>query len=347
MRFTWHNYSSKRYIVFIDYLSQLCRTEIPDFFSHFLMSLWKLVGTTLKFSSAYHPQTDDQTEVVNRSLGNLLRCLVSDNLKSWDLKLCQAEFAHNHAVNRSTGFSPFQVVYSNFPKGPLGLSIVPQPKKMVKRASNFVGELAECHRIVQERLMKASEKYKQSADKKRRSVDFKEGNLVYAVLTKDRFPIGAYNKLKARKIDPVEILKKINDDAYQLKLPNDVYTSDVFNVKHLIPYYEEEQSGEEDHLNSRTNSFQPGEDDAAPYKVGEENVYLNPHFSHESFFTNDLSDKSYHSNNIRIQPAFLKSLAPNDLTATSLTRIPQRPKPSSSHNDLSPPQRPNYQILKS
>jgi len=92
-----------------------------------------------------HPQTDGQTEVVNRSLGNLLRCLVSDNLKSWDLKLCQAEYPHNHAVNRSTGFSPFQVVYSNLPKGPLGLSIVPQPKKIVKRASDFVGELSECH----------------------------------------------------------------------------------------------------------------------------------------------------------------------------------------------------------
>jgi len=111
--------------------------------------------------------------------------------------------------------------------------------------------------------MKENEKYKQSADLKRRRVEFKEGDLVYAVLMKDRFPIGAYNKLKARKIGPVEILKKINDNVYQLKLLNDVYTSDVFNVKHLIPYYEEEQSSREDHLNSRTNSFQPGEDDAA------------------------------------------------------------------------------------
>jgi len=241
------------------------------FLSHFWMSLWKLIGTTLKFSSAYHPQTDGQTEVVNRSLENLLRCLVSDNLKSWDLKWCQAEFAHNHAVNRSTGFSPFQVVYSNLPKGPLELSIVPQPKKIVKQASDFVSELQNCHKVVQERLVKANEKYKRAADLKRRSVDFKEGDLVYAVLTKDRFPIGAYNKLKARKIGPVEILKKINDNAYQLKLPNDIYTSDMFNVKHLIPYYEEEQSGEEDHLNSRTNSFQPEEDDAAQDKDKQEN----------------------------------------------------------------------------
>ena len=95
------------------------------FLSHFWLSLWKMVGTKLNFSSVYHPQTDGQTEVVNSSLGNLLRCLVQDNLKSWDMKLCQAEFAHNHAVNRSTGYSPFQVVYSSLPKGPLDLTIVP------------------------------------------------------------------------------------------------------------------------------------------------------------------------------------------------------------------------------
>lgn len=66
-----------------------------------------MANTELNFSSAYHPQTDGQTEVVNRSLENLLRCSVGDHLRSWDVKLCVAEFAHNQAVNRSTGFSPF------------------------------------------------------------------------------------------------------------------------------------------------------------------------------------------------------------------------------------------------
>ena len=149
------------------------------------------------------------------------------------------------------------------PKGPLDLAMVPQPERMVKRASDFVNELQECHKIVHERLLKPNEKYKQSADKKRRSVDFREGDLVYAVLTKDRFPVGAYNKPKPRKIGPVKIVKRINENAYKLELPEDVYTSDVFNVKHLIPYYEDEQFTDEEFLNSRTNFSQPGEDDAA------------------------------------------------------------------------------------
>ena len=55
------------------------------FTSYFWRTLWSMLGTKLKFSTAYHPQTDGQTEVVNRSLRNLLRSLVGDNLTTWDL----------------------------------------------------------------------------------------------------------------------------------------------------------------------------------------------------------------------------------------------------------------------
>ena len=66
------------------------------------------MGTALKFSTTYHPQTDGQTEVINRSLGNLLRCLVGDKMTTWDEVL--SVFAFNNSVNRSTGLSPFEIV---------------------------------------------------------------------------------------------------------------------------------------------------------------------------------------------------------------------------------------------
>ena len=60
-------------------------------------------GTNLKLSSAFHPQTDGQTEVTKRSLGDLLSCLVGDKLGNWDLLLPTVEFSYNNSVNRSMG----------------------------------------------------------------------------------------------------------------------------------------------------------------------------------------------------------------------------------------------------
>jgi hypothetical protein len=89
-------------------------------------------------------------------------------------------------------------------------------------------------------------------------LEFEEGDFVQAVLTKDRFPVGEYNKLTGCKIGLVEIVKKINPNAYQLKLPSHIKTSDVFNIKHLVPFTR--HSSDKD-VNSRANSIQPGEDD--------------------------------------------------------------------------------------
>ena len=198
------------------------------FISHFWRSLWKLFKTSLNMSSAYHPQTDAQTEVVNRSLGNMLRCLVGDNLRSWDSLLCQAEFAH--ANNRSLGFSPFKVVYG------VALTTLPQPGEFHGRAMELVDELTGIHAKAHDNFQGTTIKYKFDADRKRREVRFRVGEYVWAVLTKECFPVGQYNKLKPRKIGPVEIVQRINANAYRLALPSHVNTADVFNVRHLFKY---------------------------------------------------------------------------------------------------------------
>ena len=87
------------------------------FVGHFWKMLWKKMGTDLTFSSTYHPQTDGQTKVVNRSLGNLLRILVTEHHNQWDHILPQAEFAYNDSPNRSTRKSPFQILYGMQPRG--------------------------------------------------------------------------------------------------------------------------------------------------------------------------------------------------------------------------------------
>nr|GFB52665.1 putative reverse transcriptase domain-containing protein [Tanacetum cinerariifolium] len=90
------------------------KTMVSDrdvkFLSHFWMTLWRKLGTKLKFSTSSHPQTDGQTEVTNRTLGSLLRALITTNLKQWEELLPQAEFAYNRAPNKTTGISPFMAV---------------------------------------------------------------------------------------------------------------------------------------------------------------------------------------------------------------------------------------------
>ena len=110
-------------------LHGLPKTIVSDrdvrFTSYFWKTLWHLLGTKLKFSTAYHPQTDGQTEVVNRSLGNLLRCLVGESLGNWDLLLPHAKFAYNSSINRSTGKSAFEIVHGYRPRRPIDLIPLP------------------------------------------------------------------------------------------------------------------------------------------------------------------------------------------------------------------------------
>jgi hypothetical protein len=87
------------------------------FVGHFWRTLWKNLGTNLSFSSSYHPQTDGQIEVMNRSLADLLRSLVTKHHSQWDNILPQAEFSYNDSINRSKGQRPFQIVYGMQPRG--------------------------------------------------------------------------------------------------------------------------------------------------------------------------------------------------------------------------------------
>ena len=105
------------------------RTIVSDrdakYLSHFWKVLWGKLGTKLLYSTTCHPQTDGQTEVVNRTLGTLLRAIVGKNLKTWEECLPFIEFAYNRSIHSSTGFSPFELVYGFNPLTVLDL--VPLP----------------------------------------------------------------------------------------------------------------------------------------------------------------------------------------------------------------------------
>jgi len=91
------------------------------FLSHFWRTLWGKLGTKLLFSTTCHPRTDGQTEVVNRTLGQMLQCFISGNPRVWENLLPHVEFAYNRVVNSTTSHSPFKVVYVFNPLTPLDL----------------------------------------------------------------------------------------------------------------------------------------------------------------------------------------------------------------------------------
>ena len=232
------------------------------FLSHFWRSLWKLLGTSLDMSSAYHRQLDGQIEVFNRSLSNLLRILIGDNIKSWDSKLYQAEFAHNHAVNRSLGLSPFHVVYGIIPRGPLDLTTAPDKTHYHGEAIDFITDMQSVHHLAKQQLEASVAKYKKAADTKRREVLFEPGDLVWVYLTTERLPLREYNKLKSKKIGPVEVLERINPNAYRVRLPDHLRTSDVFNVKHISRFH-----GDNVPPDLWSNPSHPEGPDAAPIVI--------------------------------------------------------------------------------
>ncbi|VFQ71665.1 unnamed protein product [Cuscuta campestris] len=139
--------------------------------------------------------------------------------------------------------------------GVLDMAPIPRVGRFPPRAEEMAEHLKEIHEQVRSKIEESNNRYKAQVDKHRRQVLFDVGDFVSAVLTKDRFPIGEYDKLKDRKIGPCEIVQKINDNAYRLRLPSHVKTSDVFNVKHLTPCF---LDSKEDDVNSRASSFQPG-----------------------------------------------------------------------------------------
>lgn len=122
------------------------------------------MGTKFKFSSTYHPQTNSQTKVVNRSLGSLLRYLVGEHLRLWDQVLSTTEFAYNSSTNRTTGLSPFEIVTGYKPKTFVNLILMFVIHNPSEFALSFVSHIHSLHEEIRKKIFISNEKYKQSTN---------------------------------------------------------------------------------------------------------------------------------------------------------------------------------------
>src|SRR6202034_1926587 len=100
----------------------------PRFTAHFWKAFWAGFGTTLSMSTAYHPQTDGQTENANKTLEIMLRSVIDFSQNDWDEHLAAAELAINNSKSETTGFSPFYLFYGREARMPLDLALAPLTK---------------------------------------------------------------------------------------------------------------------------------------------------------------------------------------------------------------------------
>ncbi|GJU49989.1 hypothetical protein Tco_1219544 [Tanacetum coccineum] len=168
----------------------------------------------------------------------------------WDLELQQEE-------RGGETDSPFFVVYGRNPFTPLDLAPLAATEHFCAEGEERAEQIKLIHQQVRDQIVNNNIVYQRRANVHRKRVVFKEGDLVWIHLSKNRFPKGRAGKLQPHADGPFKVLEHINDNAYKLELPSHYNVSATFNIADLKPFVAEE----DDSFDSRTSPFEEGEND--------------------------------------------------------------------------------------
>jgi hypothetical protein len=205
------------------------------FTSNFWKALWQQTGTKLAMSTAYHPQSDGQTERANRTLEDMLRAYTNYQQDNWDEQLVAAEIAYNNSVQASTGFSPFFLNSGQHPNLPIVEAVRDADASTNPTANEMLQGMTQALQQARDNLLVAQNRQQQYANEHRREKVFDEGDMVLLstanLRNENRAP-----KLSPKYIGPFPISRVVSDVAYELMLPATMKIHPVFHVSKLREY---------------------------------------------------------------------------------------------------------------
>ncbi|KAL0537055.1 hypothetical protein IC582_026023 [Cucumis melo] len=228
------------------YMSEIVRLHgvpvsiVSDRDARFTSKFWKglqtAMGTRLDFSTAFHPQTDGQTERLNQVLEDMLRACALEFPGSWDSHLHLMEFAYNNSYQATIGMAPFEALYGKCCRSPVCWDEVGEQRLM---GPELVQSTNEAIQKIRSRMHTAQSRQKSYADVRRKDLEFEIGDKVFLKVAPMRGVVRfeRRGKLSPRFVGPFEILERIGPVAYRLALPPSLSTvHDVFHVSMLRKY---------------------------------------------------------------------------------------------------------------
>ena len=237
----------------------------PRFTAAFWRALQGALGTELHISTAFHPETDGQTERTIQTIEDMLRLCILDWSGTWENYLPLIEFSYNNSFHASIAMSPYEALYGRPCRTPLCWTEVGERRLF---GPGVIEETLEKLQVIRANMKKAHDRQKKNADQRRREVVFAVGDMVYLKVSaqkgKDHF--GKVGKLAVRFIGPYWIIGRVGEVAYRLELPEDMNLHPVFHVSMLRRHIRDPDSIEPERIPElRTNLTYP----EGPIRIGE------------------------------------------------------------------------------